>query len=166
MIWKFLFWPVVWITIFLPGWIWPLSLSGIFRWITLVVGLIIFIMAILLAAIGGKTLKHFAHQDGHQTFWPDKFTAAGIFSCMRHPMHLGLALFPVGIALIWGSIPVILASGWGVVAALWFVLVVEEKETLHHFGDEYSRYMQQTPPFTLSPTCLKKGYAAIKHSGD
>ncbi|MBW1994824.1 MAG: hypothetical protein JRI77_10310 [Deltaproteobacteria bacterium] len=79
-----------------------------------------------------------------------------------HPMHLGLALLSVAVAMMWGSIPVILASGWGVAAAFWFVLMIEEKETLQRFGDEYSRYMQRTPPFVLSPKCLRKGYNTVK----
>lgn len=165
MVWKFLFWPVVWITILIPGWIWPLYLDGFTRWAAFVLGMILFATAMALTSIGGKTLKRFAHKDGHGTFWPDRFTAEGIFSCMRHPMHLGLALLPVALALLWGSVPVILASGWGVAAALWFVLVIEEKETLQRFGDEYSQYMQHTAPFTLSPTCLRKGYITIKQGG-
>ena len=162
MLWKFMFWPIVWIVIFLPGWIWPLYLDGFIRLAAFISGLILFTATMALTAIGGRTLKRFAHQDGHKTFWPDRFTAEGIFSCMRHPMHLGLALLPVATALMWGSLPVILASGWGVAAALWFVLVIEEQDTLRRFDNEYTDYMQRTPPFSLSLSCLRKGYDTIK----
>ena len=162
MIWKFLFWPVIWIVTFLPGWIWTLYLDGIMRWAALFLGLILFAYMTVLTAVGGRTLRYFAHQENRKTFWPDKFTAVGIYGCMRHPMHLGLALFPVSIALMWGSIPVILTAGWSVAATFWFVLTIEEKETLKYFGNEYSHYMQHTPAFTLSPKCLMKGYLTIK----
>lgn len=165
MLWKFMFWPIVWIVVFLPGWIWQLSLDGFIRLAAFIAGLVLFAAAMMLTAIGGRTLKYFAHQDGHKTFWPDRFTQTGIYGCMRHPMHLGLALLPVAVALMWGSLPVILTSGWGVAAALWFVLVIEEKETLRRFGNEYMHYMQQTPPFSLLPKCIRKGYTAIKQGG-
>lgn len=165
MVWKFLFWPAVWIVILVPGWIWPLYLDGLIRLAVFFLGLIFFAGSLALTAVGGRTLKRFAHQQNRKTFWPDTFTARGIYRCMRHPMHLGLALLPVAVAMMWGSIPVMLASGWGVAAAFWFVLMIEEKETLQRFGDEYSRYMQLTPPFTLSPKCLRKGYDTIKQGG-
>ena len=162
MVWKFLFWPIVWIVVFLPGWIWPLYLNDPIRSVIFFIGLMLFVYAMALTSIGGKTLKRFAHQGKHQSFWPEKFTTLGIYGCMRHPMHLGLALLPIAVSLMWGSIPVILTAGWGVAAAIWFVLVIEEKEALQHFGNEYSQYMQHTPPFVLSPKCLLKGYAILK----
>lgn len=143
-----------------------LDLAFIFGWSyassSVFLGLILFVDAIVLTAVGGRTLRYFAHQEDRKTFWPDKFTVVGIYGCMRHPMHLGLALLPVAIALMWGSIPVILTAGWSVAAAFWFVLTIEEKEALQYFGNEYSRYMQDTPAFTLAPKCLMKGYLAIK----
>jgi len=161
MIWKFLFWPAVWITTFLPGWIWPLYLDGFVHSAAFFLGLILFANAIALTAIGGRTLRHFAHKGNRKTFWPNKFITVGIYGCMRHPMHLGLALLPIAITLMWGSIPAILATGWSVAATFWFVLTIEEKEALQYFGNEYSRYMQNTPAFTLSPKCLIKGYIHI-----
>jgi len=144
MVWKFLFWPTVWVIILVPGWIWPLYLDGFIRLATFFLGLILFAGSIALTAVGGRTLKRFAHQQNRKTFWPDTFTAKGIYGCMRHRMHLGLALLPVAIAMMWGSIPVILASGWGVAAAFWFILMIEEKETLQRFDDKYSQYMQRS----------------------
>ncbi|MEA3544048.1 MAG: methyltransferase [Thermodesulfobacteriota bacterium] len=162
MVWKFLFWPAVWIMILIPGWIWPLYLDGINRLATFFLGFILFAGSMALTAVGGRTLKRFAHRQNSKTFWPDSFTEKGIFGCMRHPMYLGLALLPVSVAMMWGSIPAILASGWGVAAAFWFVLVIEEKETLQRFGDEYSQYMQRTSPFILSLKCLRMGYETVK----
>jgi protein-S-isoprenylcysteine O-methyltransferase Ste14 len=162
MIWKFLFWPLIWTMILLPGWIWPLYLEGPIRTAVFFLGLILFADAIVLTAVAGRTLRYFAHKGSRKTFWPDKFTAVGIYGCMRHPMHLGLALLPAAITFMWGSVPAILAAGWGVAAALWFVLTIEEKETLQYFGNTYSHYMQHTPPFNLSPKCLIEGYVTLK----
>jgi protein-S-isoprenylcysteine O-methyltransferase Ste14 len=122
-------------------------------------GAILLVAALFLASSGGRTLAKFAHQEAHEHFWPDKFTEFGVFGCMRHSMHLGLAILPMSLALISGSALTIAASGWGVAAALWFVLVIEEKDTLDKYGRVYTDYMQRVPPFSLTPACFK---AALK----
>lgn len=157
MIWKFIFWPVVWVFIFLPALIWPTSLRGGWLILSRIAGVILFFPAMFLTSTGGRTLARFGHQGDRETVWPDKFTAFGIFKCMRHPMHLGLALTPLAIALISGSVWGIWGSGWGIAAALWFVIQIEEKDTLGKFGEVYTSYMQRVPPFSLKPGCIKEG---------
>ena len=158
MIWKFLFWPIVWIFIFIPSLILPLSLHGIWMLISRIIGILLLIYSLFLSSSGGRVLARFAHRETHETFWPDKFTDFGIFGCMRHSMHLGLALFPVAIALISGLVLAICSAGWGVAGALWFVIQIEEKDALEKFGQLYSDYMLKVPPFSLNPTCLKEAF--------
>ena len=81
---------------------------------------------------------------------------------MRHPQHLGLAMIPGGLALLSGSIIAVAACGWAVLAALWFVIVIEEPECQKKFGEEYRRYMQTTPAFSLSFRCLAAGWNELK----
>lgn len=162
-LWKFFFWPVVWIFIFIPGYIWPISLGGLWLVFTRVLGIILFIYSMFLASIGGRTLAKFAHQEARETFWPDKFTTFGIFGCMRHPMHFGLAMFPISVALISGFVLPIFSSGWGVAAALWFVIQIEEKETIEKYGELYIDYMQKVPPLSLSMSCIKAALQVWKH---
>ncbi len=156
MVWKFLYWPFIWLLVFIPALLWPLSLNGIWRICALIIGAFLLTISLSLTSAGGRTLAKLGHQKGRETIWPDKFTDVGIFSCMRHPMHLGLAIFPVALALISGSVPAILSSGWGVSGALWFVLHIEEKDALQKYGTVYNAYMQKVPPFSLNPSCLKK----------
>lgn len=162
MIWKFLYWPVVWMFVLIPAFIWPVFLDGAYLIVARIFGMLLLLLSLFLSASGGRTLAKLAHKEEHETFWPDKFTDAGIFSCMRHPMHLGLALFPVALALVSGSVPAILSAGWGMTGALWFVLHIEEVDALGKFGKIYSDYMQKTPPFSLKPACLKKALAIWK----
>jgi protein-S-isoprenylcysteine O-methyltransferase Ste14 len=119
-------------------------------------GSILLAISLLLTSAGGRTLAKQGHQKEHETVWPDKFTEFGVLGCMRHPMHLGLALFPVAVALISGSLSAICSSGWGVAGALWFVLYIEEKDALGKYNTVYSDYMQRVPPFSLKADCIKK----------
>lgn len=156
MIWKFIYWPFIWLLIFIPAFLWPLSLHGTWKIVSIIAGILLLFCSLFLSASGGRILARLAHSEKHETFWPDKFTDFGIFSCMRHPMHLGLAIFPVAIALISGFVPAICSSGWGVAGALWFVIYIEEKDALEKFAQIYNDYMQKVPPFSLKPGCLKK----------
>ena len=164
MLWKFIFWPVVWLSVFIPGWIYSYNLSGVVKIISFFIGFILFLYSISLISIAGRTLKKYAHKNGSTTFWPDKFTPLGLYKCMRHPMHFGLALLPVSIALMWGSVPVMLSAGWGVAAAFWFVLMIEEPETIAKFEDEYLRYMQEVPAFSINPLCIDEGLKVLEIS--
>lgn len=162
MLWKFIFWPVVWILISIPSYIWPISLVGLWLIFARVLGVILFFYSMFLASSGGRTLAKFAHQEAHKTFWPDKFTTFGIFGCMRHPMHLGLALFPISVALISGFVLSIFSSGWGVVAALWFIIQIEEKDTIEKYRELYTDYMQKVPPLSLKISCIKEALKVWK----
>ncbi len=141
-IWKFYFWLIVWGISFAPSIIYPVMLTGGWLVISRILGIFLLVFSLFLASSGGRTLARFAHQEAHENFWPDKFTEFGIFGCMRHAMHLGLGIFPLAVALTSGLVFAIAASGWGLAAAFWFVLVIEEKDTLEKYGSVYTDYMQ------------------------
>ena len=163
MLWKFFFWPVVWLFIFIPAFVWPLSLIGIWLILARVFGSLLFVYSMLLASSGGRTLARYGHQEAHETFWPDKFTTFGIFGCMRHPMQFGLAIFPISVALMSGFVLPIFTSGWGVAAGLWFIIQIEEKDTIKKFGETYTNYMQKVPPLSLRIGCIKEALKAWKN---
>jgi demethylmenaquinone methyltransferase/2-methoxy-6-polyprenyl-1,4-benzoquinol methylase len=161
-IWKFFYWIISIGIVFLANKIINLYLEGFWRGVGAVFGIIIIFYSLIVASIAGRTLKLFAHKNAQErNFWPDKFTKIGIYSCMRHPMHLGLALLPVGIALVLGNIGAIFASGWAVAMALIFILMIEEPQTLKKF-ENYPEYIKDVKAFNLSLECLKKGFFAIK----
>lgn len=112
-IWKFLYWPVVWILIFIPGLIWPVALEGVWLTLSRIVGMILLLFALFYSNSGGRVLARLGHREEHKTFWPDRFMEFGCFACMRHPMHMGLALFPIALALLFGRVLPIVGSGWG-----------------------------------------------------
>ncbi len=163
-IWKFYFWLIVWGISFAPCIIFPLMLKGNWLITSRIIGIPLLIFSLFLASSGGRTLARYAHQEAHETFWPDKFTEFGVFGCMRHSMHLGLGIFPLAVALTSGLVFAIAASGWGLAAAFWFILVIEEKDTLEKYGSVYTDYMQRVPPFSLKLSCIKEALKVWKAS--
>ena len=77
-------------------------------------------------------------------------------------MHLGLAIFPISVALISGFVLPIFSSGWGVAAALWFIVQIEEKDTIKKYGENYTDYMQKVPPLSLKIECIKEALKVWK----
>ncbi len=162
-LWKFLYWPIVWIiSLGFPILAWPYRLSGPVLWMTAIVGLALTAWALLLHFTAGRTLRLLGHERSGAGIWPDRLVTRGIYSCMRHPQHLGLTITPIGLALITGYPAAIMGSGWAVAAALAFVLIVEEPDCFSRFGVSYYRYLSSAPAFTLSPSCLNAGLRLVR----
>jgi len=159
---KAIFWLIVYIFVFSVGFLSNLKISGICYLLMALLGVGLLLYSFALAAIAGRTLKKFAHKVKGESFIPDKFTDVGIYSCMRHPMHLGIALMPLALSLIWGNLGAVLASGWALAAGFWFVLAVEEPEVIKEYKQDYIEYMQKVPPFSLSLKCLENALVTLK----
>ncbi len=111
------------------------------------------ILAIILNSIAGRTLKLYGHQIQTKKFSsPDKFVNIGIYSCMRHPGQFGNIILLVSITLLSGKICALFFGGWLAFLGVLFILIVEEREAIIKFGDEYCEYIKKTPPFSLK--CL------------
>jgi demethylmenaquinone methyltransferase/2-methoxy-6-polyprenyl-1,4-benzoquinol methylase len=162
--WKFIYWLISLSIVLIPGFFIDIKLSGFWSFLAFVLGLGLFIYSMLVASIAGRTLKLYAHKENEpKTFWPNRFTDIGIYRCMRHPMHLGLGLLPLSIALMWGNVASIIAGGWGVAMALIFVLLIEEPQTLKRFNN-YCEYMQRVSAFNFNLSCLKSALNTIKQN--
>ncbi len=158
---KFAYWIIILLLIILIGAIWKIEIKGFFGFLIQVAGWALLLYSIILASVSGKTLKKFGHCKKKE-FEPDCLVTKGIYSFMRHPIHMALMLLPLAISMIWANLTAIIASGWGVAAALFFILMIEEPETLSKFKDEYCQYMQKTPPFKFSIKVLDRAIAAIE----
>ncbi len=150
---KALFWLTVYIAIFSTGLISDIKLNGFMAFFSILIGSFLFIYSLALTMIAGRTLKKFAHTKEGE-FIPDRFIDRGIYGCMRHPMHLGIGLLPLAIALMSANSVIILASGWGLAATFGFVLLIEEPEAIEKYQDQYIDYMKKTPAFSISLQCV------------
>jgi len=71
---------------------------------------------------------------------------SGIYAYIRHPLYLSVLLLGTGIMLKDVS-PVHLLLGTINFIALIFTALMEEKEMIMKFGDEYRTYMKNTKMF-------------------
>ncbi len=105
----------------------------------------------------GRTLARYGREGDIPRLETNKLATDGLYSIMRHPMHLGLLFFPLSIALIVGS-----PSFTFIIAPLEMVMMMvmiktmEEPEAIAKFGDKYREYMQKVPIFCISVKCIKK----------
>ncbi len=163
--WKFGFWISSWLIIALSGIFIPNPIDNPYiRWSLILLGVILISYGLLLNAIAGKTLKKYGHFDikcGIEK--PDKLVTIGIYSCMRHPAQFGSIFFGIGIALLTSNIFALLVAGWFSFFALYFILAIEERETMQEFGEDYCRFMAKRKPFTFSPHCLHMGIIALRN---
>lgn len=84
-----------------------------------------------------------------------RLVTTDIYRCMRHPHHLAIAIFMTSLGLFIGhpwSFLFIAFSQWVWVIA--FLFLVEEKELVEKFGDEYRTYRQQVPMLLANPLCI------------
>jgi len=78
-----------------------------------------------------------------------------IYKCVRHPHHLSVGIFMTSLGLFIGhpaSFLIITISQW--VWVIGFLLLVEEKELIEKFGEEYQAYQQKTPFLIPKPICF------------
>jgi protein-S-isoprenylcysteine O-methyltransferase Ste14 len=101
----------------------------------------------------GKLLGHMA--DPEQWGCTNKLVTTDLYRCLRHPHHLFIGVFMTSLGLaighIW-SFFLIAVPQW-----LWilgFLLLVEEKELIGKFGEEYATYQQNVPMLIANPACL------------
>ncbi len=167
-LWKFIYWPILWaVTLGIPYILFKgqYVLSGLSAVIAKVIGIVLLIWAFIIHGVAGRTLRYFGHKDPNKrSFWPDKLVTGGIYSCMRHPQHLGLSIVPISLGLLLSSPIVIIASGWSIVGTLLFILFVEEPECLVKFGYDYFNYMKKVKAFSLNPLCVTNGINYIRRS--
>ncbi len=159
---KFAFWFGWWAGIILieifvnspsPWWLIYLSLP---------IGLFLMGYGLLLNAIAGRTLKKYGHFEITKGIKrPEKLVTVGIYSCMRHPAQFGSIFFGIGISLLTGNIYAMLFAGWYAFSAIYFILSIEEKESMKNFP-EYCEFIKDRKPFSFSPRCLSEGIKALK----
>ena len=161
---KFAFWFSWWFIIAATGILFPAEGINVYvKAIFTALGVFMIIYGLTLNAIAGRTLKKYGHMEiKHKFRKPDKLVKVGIYSCMRHPAQFGSILFGLGIALLTASIYAILLAGWYAFFAVYFILAIEERETLNEFGDAYADFIRTRKPFSFSLRCLKIGIIALR----
>jgi len=90
-------------------------------------------------------LSHKAHPKAHEDIDAINYVATrGIYSWVRHPGYLGLALAFFGVAIAFGSVPALIVAA-SLTISHYVQAIREEDLLLRRFGDVYARYMEEVP---------------------
>ncbi len=109
----------------------------------MMVGFVLFLIAILLRCLGLQTLGTYfnlrvALYEEHQLI------TTGIYSKLRHPLYLAALLTVVAFACIFSSYGALLLVLLLVVPAILYRIRIEEEFLSENFKTEYQDYMKQT----------------------
>jgi len=84
-----------------------------------------------------------------------KLVTTDIYQCVRHPHHVGVGVFMTSLGLLigyWWSFLFITVTQWTWVIA--FLCLVEERELVENFGEEYIAYRQRVPMLLADLRCV------------
>lgn len=104
----------------------------------------------------GRILARYGRNGKIPRMETNQLVKEGPYECMRHPMHLGLFLFPMAFAFLSGSLSfIILIAPVEILMMLILIFTIEEPEAIRKFGKQYLEYKQQVPAFNMHIGCLK-----------
>lgn len=128
-----------------------------FHLISFVVGILLLILVVKISKNTGRTLAKHGRNGKIKRMDTNVLVKSGAYKYMRHPMHLGLLLFPLVFALLSGSLSFILIIyPVEVIFMLLMIKFMEEPEAIKKFGDEYKKYMKDVPAFCFKKECIKE----------
>jgi len=138
-------------------WFRPLVSNLVFHAASLVIGLLLLGLVMRISRSTGRLLARLGREGDIPRMETNKLVTDGVYSCMRHPMHLGLLFFPWAIALILGSPSfIMIIAPLEMLFMVIMIKLVEESEAIRKFGETYREYQQQVPMFSLRPSCLRQ----------
>ena len=118
-----------------------------------------------LLGLGGMVLVHFPlkrtgrllRQMGGAEAWgcTTQLVTTDIYQCARHPHHAGVGVFMTCLGLLighWWSFLFITVTQW--VWVMGFLYLVEERELVEKFGEEYKAYRRRVPMLLADPRCV------------
>ncbi len=118
-----------------------------------VLGLLGMIVAALILRTSGRMLRKFGQPE--EWGWTTKLVTHGIYSCVRHPHHLGIGLFVTSFGLLPGgpfTFLLLTLTIWA--SVILFLIRVEEPEALEKFGEDYEEYRRRVPMIIPNPICM------------
>ena len=125
--------------------------------VSFVVGVFLMRLVMTISRNTGRTLAKYGREGEVKRMDTNRLVKKGMYECMRHPMHLGLFLFPVAFAFLSGFLGFILIiAPLEIILMLIMIFTIEEPEAKRKFGEEYKTYMKTTPAFNFSKECLKR----------
>ncbi len=129
----------------------------IFHIISTLLGVFILFIMVRISKNTGRTLAKYGRKGNIKRMETNVLVKEGVYSYMRHPMHLGLFLFPLGFAFFIGSPSFILIiAPIEIIFMRIMISLVEEPEAIKKFGNDYLTYKKEVPGFCFKKICLKE----------
>ena len=164
---------VVWIIFLVGGWFLSLRLDEtIFngyefpravRFIFFVIGFALLRAVFIVSKNTGRTLAKYGRKGDLPRFETNVLATEGLYSIMRHQMHLGLLFFPLAVALISASISFIfIVAPAEMLLMIIMIFLFEEREAIAKFGDAYLEYKKRVPFFCLKFSCIKEMFKNVE----
>jgi protein-S-isoprenylcysteine O-methyltransferase Ste14 len=139
----------IWCPEFLYNWLWHI--------IAFVVGVLVMRLVMTISRNTGRILARYGREGDLPRMETNRLVTEGPYACMRHPMHLGLFLFPMAFALLSGFLSfIMLIVPLEIFLMLIMIFLIEEPEAKRKFGKQYDDYKKTTPAFNFSVKCLKR----------
>jgi protein-S-isoprenylcysteine O-methyltransferase Ste14 len=139
----------------------------IFHAISTLLGVFILFITVRISKNTGRTLAKYGRKGNIKRMETNVLVKEGVYGYMRHPMHLGLFLFPLGFAFLIGSPSFILIiAPVEVIFMRIMIHLVEEPEAINKFGEAYLNYKKEVPGFCFKKICLKELFKDIPKNHD
>jgi protein-S-isoprenylcysteine O-methyltransferase Ste14 len=127
-----------------------------------IIGFILFIPSFYLEWTSHEMLKHKANPEGGKLDATTVFVDSGIYSTVRQPMTLGMAVWSIALILVFQSL-LSLTLGLACVLSFWLSATKEGEHNISKFGEAYKEYMQKVPMWDVLNGLLgKKGVKKTK----
>jgi len=140
---------LLWFPEYWHNWMWHIF--------SLITGGVLLFLVLRISRNTGRTLARYGRKGKIPRLDTNILVTKGVYACMRHPMHLGLMLFPLSIAFILGSLTFILIiAPVEILLMLIMIFTIEEKEAIHKFGEAYIQYKKEVPAFNFHKKCILK----------
>lgn len=125
--------------------------------ISFIIGVVLIKLVFVISKNTGRFLSQYGKKGDIPRGETNVLVKQGVYACMRHPMHLGLFLFPLAFAFLSGSLSFILfIAPSEILLMIIMIFLLEEPEAVKKFGEEYLNYKKQVPAFNFKIECLKK----------
>ena len=158
---KLAFWLTLAMSIYFFNRLFPTLYPNLLPYLK-IMGYLLTFYGLLLNIVAGRTLRKFGHKNLTKGFsQPDRVVNVGIFSCMRHPAIFGIIFILIGLSMTTGKLITSLYGFFLGFLGEYFIMAVEEKQTLKRFGNDYCNFIKSRPPFSFSPICLYIGIKAM-----
>jgi protein-S-isoprenylcysteine O-methyltransferase Ste14 len=116
----------------------PFSLLQIISWVTLILSGYVGILGFYILKKHGKADTNFENTS--------VVVKESIYEYIRHPLYFSLFLVGTGV-MIKDPQPAQLVLGFVNLVAVYLTALIEEKEMISKFGNQYSEYMKETKMF-------------------